>query len=323
MQSEPFVSSRFSGVRKDMQSSCFYFRPLCFRFGLPDSLKISLCAVLLTSLTMASAVFAQKPAADEEWISLFNGHNLLGWTAKIRGHEAGQNYANTFRVEDGLLTVSYDGYGNFEDQFGHLFYQQAFSHYRLRLEYRFTGEAAPGAPEWALRNSGAMLHSQAPESMPAGQDFPISIEFQFLGGLGDGLARPTGSMCSPGTHIVYQGKFDDTHCITSSAPTFDGDQWVRAEALVLGNERIVHLINGEPVIEYQAVTYGGGVVSGHRPEMKPDGKPLGEGYISLQSEGHPVQFRNVQLLNLKGCLDPKATNFKAYLVESDSASCQF
>jgi len=276
----------------------------------------------MVCVALASTINAQSAADEEEWITLFNGHDLSGWTAKVRTHEAGENYADTFRVEDGLLTVSYDGYEKFDLQFGHLFYATPYSYYRLRLDYRFIGDPAPETPDWAVRNSGAMLHSQAPETMPRDQNFPISIEFQFLGGLGDGKPRSTGSMCSPGTNVVYQGKFDDTHCITSSSPTLDGDQWVHAEALVLGADRVVHYVNGEAVMEYGGVTYGGGAVAGHRPEMKPDGEPLAAGYISLQSEGHPIQFRNVQLLNLKGCMDPEAANYKSYFVEPDPESCR-
>lgn len=266
---------------------------------------------------------SQDPAAERNWIALFNGRDLDDWTPKIRGHAPGVNYAETFRIEDGLLTVSYGQYKDFAEQFGHLFYKESFSHYRLRVEYRFVGEQAPNAPDWALRNSGVMIHSQPPETMPLDQDFPISIEVQFLGGLGDGNQRPTGNVCSPGTHIVYEGSFNDTHCINSTSPTFDADQWVLSETLVLGDERIVHFINGEQVIEYGSTTYGGGVVSGHRPEMKPDGAPLREGYIALQSEGHPIQFRRVELLNLRGCMDPSARNYESYFVASNPDVCLY
>ena len=159
--------------------------------------------------------------------------------------------------------------------------------------------------------------------MPAMQDFPISLEAQFLGGRGDGSERPTGNMCSPGTHVEYRGEFTATHCIESSSATFDGDDWVVMEALVLGAERIVHYINGEPVIEYANTTFGGGVVSGHRSEMKPDGEPITSGFIALQSESHPIQFRRVDLLNLKGCMDPAAKNYKTYFVAAEPENCQF
>lgn len=279
-------------------------------------------ASALVSADLEAQRAAGATASREDWVALFNGRDLAGWIPKIRRHPAGENYAGTFRVENGLLTVSYDGYASFDGQFGHLFYQDPFSHYRLRVEYRFVGEQAPDAPAWALRNSGAMVHSQSPWTMPPDQDFPISVEVQFLGGLSDGKARPTGNMCSPGTHIVYAGRFTETHCIDSSSPTLDGDQWVVSETLVLGSERIVHYINGKKVIEYGGIVTGGGVVSGHDSAYLVEGRPLAAGYIALQSEGHPVQFRRVELLNLKGCMDPRAANYKAYYVEAENGSCR-
>lgn len=235
-----------------------------------------------------------------EWQSLFNGANLDGWTPKVRGYVAGENPMNTFRVEDGALTVSYDQYESFDARFGHIFYGVPFSHYRLRLEYRFIGEQAPGGEGWAFRNSGAMLHSQAVDSMGLEQDFPISIEVQLLGGKGDGSTRTTANLCTPGTHVVLDGAFTDAHCIDSDSATFDGDQWVQLEVLVEGSERVVHWINGVQVMTYGGLMTGGGVVSGHNPALKPEREPLGSGYISLQSESHPVQFRRIELLDLSG-----------------------
>lgn len=256
-----------------------------------------------------------------DWIDLFNGRDLDDWTVKIRNYEPGVNFADTFRVEGGLLTVSYDGYDDFDNRFGHIFYKDPFSHYRLRLEYRFVGEQAAGGQGWAMRNSGVMLHSQAPDTMSAEQDFPISLEAQFLGGLGDGNPRPTLNLCTPGTHVYLGGEFTQQHCVPSSSATFDGDQWVEVEVLVLGGDRIVHYLDGEPVIEYTDFSYGGGVVSGYRPEAKPDGEPLSGGYIALQSESHPIQFRNIRLLNLKGCMDSEDKNFRDYFVASDPNGC--
>ncbi|MGI9204865.1 MAG: 3-keto-disaccharide hydrolase [Woeseiaceae bacterium] len=272
-------------------------------------------------LLLSLACQAQSDAVD--WIELFNGKDIDDWIVKIRGYPAGENFSDTFRVENGLMSVGYEGYGDYEERFGHIFYKHPFSHYKLLVEYRFTGEQAANAPGWATRNSGVMIHAQDPATMPDDQDFPISLEVQFLGGLGDGKSRPTANVCSPGTNIEYQGQLNTTHCIESSSPTFDGDQWVTVEALVLGSGRIVHYVNGETVIEYANTTYGGGVVSGHRKEMKPDGEPIRSGYIALQSESHPVQFRRVAFLNLKGCMHPEATNYKSYYVEPDPDSCDF
>ncbi len=231
------------------------------------------------------------------WITLFNGKDLTGWTPKITGYELGENYGNTFRVEDGVLKTAYDQYEKFDGRFGHLFYKDKFSHYILRLEYRFVGEQAPGGPGWALRNSGIMIHGQSPESMRKDQDFPVSIEVQLLGG--DGThERPTGNLCTPGTNVVMNGKLVTTHCINSSSQTYHGDQWVRAEVEVHGSSLIKHIINGQVVLEYELPQLDAN--DGDAQKLIHDGKKLlSEGYISLQSESHPVEFRKIELLPLK------------------------
>ncbi|HET9942563.1 MAG TPA: DUF1080 domain-containing protein [Terriglobia bacterium] len=267
-------------------------------------------------------MIAQNNPDREDWLQLFNGKDLNDWIVKIRRHEVGANFGETYRVKDGMIQVRYDQYPAFNEQFGVLFYKEPFSHYRLRVEYRFTGDQVPGGPEWARRNSGIMLHSQDPKTMAAAQDFPISIEFQFLGGLSNSAARTTGNMCSPGTNIVLAGKLETRHCINSTSDTFDGDQWVVAEAIVLGDSKITHVINGKSVIEYTEPQIGGGSVSGHDPAVKQDGKRLTEGYIALQAESHPIDFRRVELLNLKGCMNPSAANYKRYYVQSDPAACK-
>lgn len=234
---------------------------------------------------------------EEEWIQLFNGKDLDGWTPKITGYPAGENYGNTFRVEDGLLTVSYDKYYRFDNRFGHLFHKNKFSEYLLRIEYRFVGEQIEGGPGWAIRNSGVMLHAQSPESMKEQQDFPISLEAQFLGGLGNG-PRPTGNLCTPGTNVDMAGELIERHCINADAPTFEGDEWVTIDILVRGDKEIAHIIEGDTIIKYSNPVIGGGSVDNYREDIKIDGKALTEGYIALQSESHPVQFRKVMLKDL-------------------------
>ncbi len=277
------------------------------------------------ALLGAGAVFAQQPAAAdrEDWLVLFNGKDLTGWVPKIAKHDLGDNFGNTFRVENGLLAVRYDQYQSFDAQFGHLFYQQPYSYYRLVVEYRFVGEQAPGNPgAWAFRNSGAMLHAPDPRTMPREQTFPISIEGQLLGGRSDGKPRPTANMCSPGTEVIYQGRFYKDHCLNSSSPTFDGDQWVRAEFEVHGSGKITHYVNGQKVLEYEMPQFGGGVVDNFNTTTKPDGTLMEGGYLSLQSESHPIDFRKVELLNLAGCMDKSAANYKSYFVKHVAADCQ-
>lgn len=284
---------------------------------------------LFFSLLLLFALFSgchtsklPSQASKEEWQPLFNGKNLDGWTPKIKGHALGENFVNTFRVENGILKASYDGYTAFDNQFGHLFYERPFSYYRLRATYRFTGEQAPGGAGWALRNSGLMIHGQSAESMGLDQDFPISIEVQLLGGTGEG-ERPTANLCTPGTHVEMNGQLFTGHCVNSGSKTYEGDQWVTVEVLALGDSLIRHFVNGELVLSYSKPRIGGGVVNGFDPAAKPDGTLLTGGTISLQSESHPVEFQNVELLNLEGCMDPKARNFKSYYVKHRAADCRY
>lgn len=226
------------------------------------------------------------------WVSLFNGRDLDGWVPKIRGRPPGDDALRTFRVTDGLLTVSYDAYSSFDDRFGHLFYEAPFSSYDLRLEYRFVGQQLPDGPGWALRNSGIMIHSQSPETMGTEQDFPISVEVQLLGGDGTG-PRPTANLCTPGTHVSVDGQPTEQHCLESSSETYDGDRWVAVEVRVRDGRRIAHVVEGDTVLVYSDPVVGGGVVSGFEPSAKVDGTRLQSGWIALQSESHPIQFRNV------------------------------
>ena len=259
----------------------------------------------------------------KDWVSLFNGQDLEGWVVKMNHHEAGENWGNTFRVEDSLLKVRYDEYDAFNEQFAHLYYEEPLSYYHLIAEYRFVGEVLPDAPGYANRNSGIMFHSQSPYSMPVDQNWPISVELQLLSGITEGTPRPTANLCSPGTHIVYEGKLDDTHCINSSSKTYYGDQWVQVELIVLGDSLVIHIVEGDTVLQYSKPQIGGGVVSGYDPEVFQEGKILSEGFIALQSEGQPIDFRRVDLLNLEGCKDPKASNYKSYFVKSDPSSCTY
>ena len=237
----------------------------------------------------------KKQVQEEQWIKLFNGKDLNDWIVKVHHHDPGVNFGNTFRVEDEMIKVRYDEYGDFNDQFSHLYYKTPFSHFHLKLEYHFTGELQKGAPEYTLLNSGVMFHSQDPRGMLKEQNWPISVEMQFLAGLGDGKPRPTGNMCSPGTEIVYNGELYKDHCLNSTSPTLDKNEWVKAELIVLGDSLVTHIINGDTVLQYTKPQIGGGVANRYDPKIKIDGKLLKEGFIALQSEGQPVDFRRIEI----------------------------
>ena len=272
--------------------------------------------------TGTAASQANDPAR-QDWIQLFNGRDLAGWTAKFAKHELGENLHETFRVEEGLLRVRYDKWTSFDSEFGHLFYKDSFSYYRIVAEYRFVGNQLAGGPGWAQRNNGLMLHAPDPKTMLKDQDFPISIEVQLLGGLGDGKPRTTANLCTPGTHVVMKGELFTPHCVNSTSKTYDGDQWVRVEVEVRGDEMIRHLVDGQTVLEYSKPQIGGGQVSPVDPTVKVDGTPLTRGYIAIQAETGPTDFRKIELLNLEGCTDPKASNYKSYFVKSSPTRCRY
>lgn len=259
---------------------------------------------ILVLITLSSAVsFAfngpdKNGSGGNAWQSLFNGKNLDGWIVKINHLELGDNYANTFRVVDGKIQVNYDDYGTFNEQFGHMFYKEPFSSYHLKFEYRFTHQWVKDAPSYAFRNSGVMFHSQDPKTILKDQDWPISVEFQLLADASDGQPRPTGNMCSPGTDVFIKGEKYPQHCINSTSKTFGLDEWISAELIVYGDSLVIHVINGDTVLQYTKPQIGGGVVNGCDPAVKIDGKPLKSGYIALQSEGHGIEFREIMIKKL-------------------------
>jgi hypothetical protein len=257
------------------------------------AVALALCAAVAAIAVAATAGESPK----EEWIQLFNGKDLDGWTPKIRGYAAGENFGDTFRVEDGVLKVAYDKYeGKFDGRFGHLFYKDEFANYRLRLEYRFVGEQIAGGPGWAIRNSGVMFHGQKPETMRKDQEFPVSIEFQLLGGGGTGT-RTTANLCTPGTNVVIGGELVTRHVTNSTSETYHGDQWVTVELEVRG-KTVKHIAGGKVVLEYTDPQLDEKDADAQALLKAGAAKMLTKGTISLQSESHPVEFRKVELMKL-------------------------
>ena len=264
--------------------------------------------VVLILLILSSCLSAKKNPSktenaslenSEKWQSLFNGKDLNDWTVKIHHHELGDNYANTFRVKNGVIQVNYDGYDKFEERYGHLFYKEPFSSYHLKFKYQFTDQWMKDAPGYTYRNSGVMFHSQDPATILKEQDWPISVEYQMLAEEKEGVPRPTGNMCSPGTEVFYQGEMEPKHCIDSSSKTYKWDEWVTAELIVYQDSLVIHKVNGEKVLEYTKPQIGGGVANGYDPAIKQDGKPLTEGFIGLQAEGQGVEFKDIMIKQLK------------------------
>ena len=295
-----------------------------------------LLLICLAGLFYSCTPTSQLDPDQENWQELFNGQNLDNWTIKIAGKPLGENFQNTFVVQDSMIRIQYDEYETFDDLYGHMYYDQPFSHYKLAFDYRFVGDQTPGGASWNVRNSGIMLHSQSAESNDYGQGFPVSVELQLLGGLEDG-PRTTANVCTPGTAVVMGDTVNYNHCISSSSDTYDGDQWVHAEAIVLGGESMFFIVEGDTVLYFEKPQVGGGFISAQLEgqdfdefgvdEDKQDwldkaGQILTEGYIALQAESHPIDFKNIQLLNLCGCIDESNPNYRSYFVKNDPKACK-
>jgi len=275
----------------------------------------------------------KKEISKENWESLFNGKDLTGWDIKIKDHPLNENYKNTFRIEDSMIRVVYSDYEKFNNQFGHLYTHRPYSYYKLRLQYRFVGDHLPDAPGWADRNSGVMLHSQSAQSVNLNQNFPVSLEFQFLCGNGKDTV-PTGNVCTPGTFITHNGKLFLGHIQNSNSKTYLKNEWISAEAEVYGDSLVRHIINGDTVLTYTNPMIGEGFVSNNNSWtwagitdsliwINKANTPLKEGHIALQAESQPVDFRRIEILDLVGCTDPKAKNYKTYYIRSDNSKCKY
>jgi len=303
--------------------------------------KITMGKMLLEKIFMMSAIVlvlgscnqAAENTASEEWIPLFNGKDLSGWDIKIAGQSLNDNYKNTFRVQDSMLRVVYDDYEKFDGRFGHIYTQSPYSFYKLRFQYRFMGKHLADAPVWGDRNSGVMVHSQSAKSLELKQDFPVSLEMQLLADTGKN-DRPTGNICTPGTQVHISDSLSLDHCVNSSSKFYKVGDWVSGIVEVYGDSLVRHIIEGDTVLTYTKPIIGGGFVGGgfgwsfgHITDslvwINKANTPLTEGYIALQAESQPVDFRKIEILNLVGCMDPKAKNYKPYFVKNDPGKCRY
>ncbi|MEO9892314.1 DUF1080 domain-containing protein [Aurantibacter sp.] len=256
---------------------------------------ITLLIVISCKEKQPKKLEVDEEKSENEWTAIFNGKDLSGWTMKINGYPLAENFGNTFRVEDGILSIRYDEYGpELGERFGALFYDKVLTNYRLKVEYRFVGETAAGAPEWGYRDSGVQIHTQPPNTVKLNQRFPICLEYNLHGGNGVD-ERPLGAICGIGTHVEIDGVKSTSSCTPARvARTFHGDQWVIVE-IDVNEGKMKHFVNGEEIMSYSNPTYN--------PEneyakafIKNGNDSVKSGYISFQSNSHPIDFRKIELL---------------------------
>ena len=180
--------------------------------------------------------------------------------------------------------------------FGHLFYK-TFTNIDSGMEYRFVGEQCPGGPGWAFRNSGVMIHCQDPASMGKDQDFPVSIEVQYLGG--DGRARGPPATSAPPARTSSWAGSSSSSTASSRPPTPSGTTSGCRSRSSRTAGKIKHLINGKTVIEYEKPQLDDSSPEARELIREGNGEVMiPGGYIALQSESHPIEFRKIEILPL-------------------------
>ncbi len=230
----------------------------------------------------------------KKWVKLFNGKNLNNWTPKIAGYKLGENYGNTFRVENGILSIRYNQYDSFRNRFGALYYDKKLTNYRLKVEYRFLGITTPGAPSWGYRDGGIQYHSQPPSTLGLNQSFPVCLEYNLHGGNGTD-ERPVGEICASGMKVEINGKRNTSFCTLPTVKrTFHGDQWVVAE-IEIRNGKITHFTNGEQILQFNNPSFDSAHAIG-KNFISPGNDLVKDGYISFQSNSHPMDFRRIEIM---------------------------
>ncbi|CAN5251892.1 DUF1080 domain-containing protein [soil metagenome] len=257
-------------------------------------LRLYLIVLPLLLQSFHTAEVSAEKKDSSKWISLFNGKDIANWTTKIAGYKLGENFGNTFRVENGILSTRYDQYDSFRNRFGALYYNKKFTNYRLKIEYRFVGNTAPGAPSWGFRDGGIQYHCQSPASLDINQSFPVCLEYNLLGGNGKD-ERPSGEICASGMTVEINGKKNDHYCTPPEVKrTMSGDQWVTAE-IEVRDGKVTHYINGELVIQFENPKYDSANPIAKQFIIAGDAT-VKDGYISLQSNSHPMDFRKVEIM---------------------------
>lgn len=298
--------------------------------------QISIWSLLFLSMGCANKYSKINNADAAVWENLLDKEHIKKWNIKIRGEQYDFNYLNTFVVSESMIEVSYDNYKTFDQKFGHIFYSDSLSYYKLQFEYFIHGEHVKDAPAYTVYNSGVMLHAQPPTSMTFNQGFPMSLEMQLLGNSGEVNNNFTGNLCTPGTQVSINNTLRTDHCINSSSPKYETGRWIKASVDVYGDSLINQKIEGDIVLSYTQpiLKYESSFISNNTQNfneemrgvpywMKMDNTPLKGGYIAFQAESQPIKFRNIRLLNLCGCMDKKAKNYKSYYIKPDNSSCVY
>jgi len=210
---------------------------------------------------IAAALAAGAQAAEEGFTPLFNGKDLSGWTYFLE--KKGDNKDGTMKMED-VWSVK-DGVLHCKGRpNGYLRTEKDYTNFVLKLEWRW--------PDGKGYNSGVLLRMVGPDKI-----WPKSIEAQLMSG-------------HAGDFWLIDGAKLET------APERVDPKAARHRLKIKANEKPLGEWN-----EYEITLDKGKVVLKVNGEVLNEGTGADEipGKICLQSEGGPIEFRNIRIKPLE------------------------
>jgi hypothetical protein len=241
----------------------------------PTSLRLRAGAAL-AALAFATAAFAADAITPTKPIALFNGKDLAGWKAFAKEGDAVA--AASWSVTGGVIKCT--GKPN-----GYLRTEANYRDYRLTVEWRFDPAPMPLNPQGQprARNSGVLLDMQGEDAV-----WPKCLEAQLM-------EKNAGDF-----YVVGGVEFAEFAAARDKALAAAADD--AAKAKIKTNRRTPKFKDSseKPTGEwntYDIVCRGDTVVLRVNgvEQNRATGLSVREGRILLQSEGAPVEFRNVKL----------------------------
>jgi hypothetical protein len=217
---------------------------------------------------------------------LFNGRDLSGWCVALEGRRPGEDPNGVFRVSDGVMRVS-------GEETGGIVSEKSYRDYVLRVEYRWVGKSV-GSRLGMAADTGVLYHSQG-EMFAWNGLWMRSFECNILRGrTGDFIivsdkgapvryaATVEGRVVADEANIsnwFRLGSWANTEDTPDVFPERRYGEWNRLE-IVCDGSRVEHWLNDVLVFEAENLTPS-------------------QGRIQIQSEGHPVEFRRIDLKALR------------------------
>ena len=211
---------------------------------------------LLKSALLLGLSLVVLSCSTENKIDLFNGQDLDNWNIIVDSEDGEPK--DLFYVEDGLMNT-------LGDPIGYIRTKESYTNFKLHVEWRWTEEPS---------NSGVLLNVQGKDMI-----FPHCVEAQLMHGKAGDLV-----LMGKGAAITVK---DSTYLVTSEDKRYLAiSKFEESSEKPAGEWNTYEITSKDGTLEL----FVNGVL-----QNKGTGMSLTEGNIALQSEGGPMQFRNIYL----------------------------